>query len=119
VFTRAIIEKNRILSGFYIFCEVSMKERDYQASLIKRLNKRYKDCLIMKNDSGYIQGIPDLTVLYNGLWAMLEVKANSEAHTQPNQDYYVDRLDTMSFAAYIHPDNESEVIRLLDQHFGR
>lgn len=96
-----------------------MKEKDYQASLIRILKQRYTNCVVMKNDAGYIQGIPDLTILYNGLWAMLEVKITAEADTQPNQDYYVDSLDNMSFAAYIYPDNENEILRLLDQHFGR
>ncbi len=95
-----------------------MKEKDYQAGLIKRLHKRYPNCVVMKNDPGYIQGIPDLTILHNGMWAMLEVKKDFDSHTQPNQDYYVEKLDNMSFAAYIYPDNESEVIRLLDEHFG-
>ena len=96
-----------------------MKEKDYQASLIRTLKQRYINCVVMKNDAGYIQGIPDLTILYNGIWAMLEVKITAEADTQPNQDYYVDTLDNMSFAAYIYPDNENEILRLLDQHFGR
>lgn len=95
-----------------------MKEKDYQAGIIKKLKLRYPNCIVMKNDSKYIQGIPDITILYNGMWAMLEVKKDSNSHIQPNQNYYIEKLDDMSFAAYIYPDNESEVIELLDRHFG-
>jgi hypothetical protein len=74
--------------------------------------------VILKNDSGYLQGIPDLLVLYGDRWAMLEVKANARTPHQPNQDYYVRMLDEMSFAAFIHPSNEQDVLRALQQALG-
>lgn len=92
-----------------------MLESQYQAELIKTLRRIYPDCIILKNDSSYMQGVPDLIVLIGSFWAMLEVKAHANARKRPNQDYYVDLLNYMSFAAFIHPDNEEEVLDAL-QH---
>lgn len=71
----------------------------------------------MKNDSGYQQGILDLTILFCDTWASLEVKGSADAPKRPNQDYYVKRLNEMSFAAYIYPENEREVLSALQQAF--
>ena len=94
-----------------------MRERNYQVGLIKRLTKLFPDCLILKNDSGYRQGIPDLVILFRDRWAMLEVKAERDSDMQPNQEYYVELLDNMSFAAFIYPENEEEVLRDLQRAF--
>jgi hypothetical protein len=90
-------------------------ERVYQAALIKRLNALFPGCLILKNDPEYIQGIPDLAIFFNDRWAMLEVKANANSPHRPNQDYYVQMLNEMSFAAFICPSNEQDVICALQQ----
>lgn len=95
-----------------------MRESVYQGKLIKKLKDRFPGCEVLKNDASYIQGIPDLTILYRDKWAMLEVKASATADEQPNQGYYVEHMDGMSFAAFIHPDNEEEVLDELQQAFG-
>ena len=92
-------------------------ERDFQASLIKELKKLFEGCLVMKLDSGYIQGIPDLLVLYKNKWAILEVKRSANANKQPNQEYYVDILNKMSFSRFIHPENKEEVLNELCKTF--
>lgn len=94
-----------------------MLEREYQAQLIRQLKRLFPNCIILKNDTRHIQGIPDLTVLYGERWAMLEVKASARAAVQPNQEYYVNALNGMSFAAFIHPGNEEEVLRDLQHLF--
>ena len=66
-----------------------MRESKFQSDLIKTLKKMFPNCIIMKNDSSYIQGIPDLTVLYKDKWAALECKKESNAKRRPNQDYYI------------------------------
>lgn len=92
-----------------------MLESDYQADLIGRLEEKLPGCMVLKNDSGYRQGIPDLLVLCNGKWAALEVKPSPTAKHQPNQDYYIKKMNDMSFAAFIHPDNEEEVLDALQR----
>ena len=95
------------------------KESQFQARLIRRLKELFPGCIVLKNDSSYIQGIPDLTVLYkNHKWALLECKQKSEAHKQPNQLFYIERGNEMGFARFICPENEEEVLHDLQQAFG-
>ena len=90
-------------------------ERDFQARLIRELKDIFKGCIIMKNDSSYIQGIPDLLILYKDKWAALEVKKSETASHRPNQEYYVELMDEMSFASFIYPENKEEVLYELQQ----
>ena len=90
-------------------------ERDFQANLIKELKELFPGCLVLKNDSGYLQGIPDLTLLYGGSWAVLEVKKSANEAIQPNQEYYIDILDQMSFAAFVYPENKEVVLNELQE----
>lgn len=94
-----------------------MRESTYQSRLIKTLRNMFPGCLILKNDSDYLQGIPDLLVLYRDRWAMLEVKPRADAEEQPNQRWYVEELDAMSFGAFIYPENEEEVLDALQRTF--
>lgn len=92
-----------------------MAENAYQGRLIKVLRDLFPGCLVLKNDPQYLQGIPDLLILHEDKWAMLEVKDYEDAPEQPNQGYYVDMLNDMSFAAFIYPENEEEVLDALQQ----
>lgn len=94
-----------------------MVERDFQAKLIKEIKDIFDGCIVMKNDSSYIQGIPDLLVLYKNRWASLEVKKNARASRRPNQEYYVERMDNMSFSRFVCPENKDEVIHDLHLYF--
>ncbi len=96
----------------------SKLERDFQAKLIKDLKKIFKGCLVMKMDSSYIQGIPDLLILYKDKWALLECKRNAKATKRPNQEHYVEMLDKMSFSRFIFPENKQEVLDELRETFG-
>ena len=93
------------------------KERDFQSNLIKELRELFPGCLIVKNDPDYIQGIPDLTVMYNGHWAFLECKRYKDASRQANQKYYIDKASEMSFGRFIFPENKQEVLHDLQQAF--
>lgn len=95
-----------------------MQERTYQPKVIKRLREEFNGCLILKNDSSYMQGVPDLIVLYRDRWAMLEVKASKGSGFQPNQAYYVSELNHMSFAAFIYPEIEDAVFDDLHRVLG-
>ena len=92
-------------------------ESGFQAKLIKELESRYPGCVILKNDSNYIQGFPDLTVFYNNKWAVLECKRSENEPHQPNQDYYVEMLNKMSYASFIFPENKEQVLHELEQTF--
>lgn len=94
-----------------------MRESEYQARLIKKLHAMFPDCTILKNDSGHLQGVPDLSILWNDKWAMLEVKISEDANVQPNQTYHVDRFNKMSYAAFIYPENEDLVLAELQDTF--
>lgn len=93
----------------------SKLERDFQSQLIRDLKRRFDGCMVMKLDSGYIQGIPDLLILFNDKWATLECKRSSTASRRPNQEYYVDKMNEMSYSAFIYPENKEEVLNEL-QH---
>lgn len=86
-----------------------MRESKFQAKLIKDIKERLPDCIVLKNDSTYLQGIPDLTVFNNDKWATLEVKKSANASHQPNQDYYVEMMDHMSFSRFVYPENRDTV----------
>lgn len=94
-----------------------MLESNFQANLIKELKRMFPGCIVMKSDAGYIQGIPDLLVLYKNKWASLECKKNAKAKRQPNQEYYVKQMDDMSFSRFICPENKEEVLNELQQTF--
>ena len=86
-----------------------MRESKFQAKLIKDIKERLPDCIVLKNDPTYLQGIPDLTVFNDDKWATLEVKKSANATHQPNQDYYVELMDRMSFSRFVYPENRDAV----------
>lgn len=92
-------------------------ESKFQKELIDKIKKLFPGCMIFKNDSGYIQGIPDWTILYKNKWAVLEAKREKNAKKQPNQDYYVGKLDEMSFSRFVYPENENKVLDELKDFF--
>lgn len=92
-----------------------MRESNFQKNLIKELKERFVGCMVMKLDSGYIQGIPDLLVLWNNKWATLECKKDRNAKKRPNQEHYVERMNEMSFSRFIYPENKEEVLNDLEQ----
>ena len=95
-----------------------MRESKFQRNLKSELQRRFPGCIIMKNDANYIQGIPDLTILHGRHWAMLECKKDARAKHRPNQDYYVEKTNEMSFSRFIFPENREEVLDELTAFFG-
>lgn len=88
----------------------SKLERDFQAKLIKEIKSIFPGCIVMKTDPTYIQGLPDLLILHNDKWAALEVKRSANASKRPNQDYYVEKMDVMSYASFIYPENKEDIL---------
>lgn len=100
---------------------VGKRENSFQSDLIKELKKIFVGCMVMKLDANYMQGIPDLLVLYKNKWATLECKKSEDDarnHYQPNQPYYVEKMNKMSFSRFIFPENKKEVLDDLQQAFG-
>lgn len=95
-----------------------MRESRYQRELVKRLEERFPGCHIERGDASRLQGIPDLTIFFNRCWAKLEVKTDASAPFEPNQPYYIDKFNQMSYASVVHPDNEEEVMNALQHTFS-
>lgn len=104
--------------GVLLMAKGTKLERDFQSNLIKELKKIFVGCLVMKLDSSYIQGIPDLLILYKNKWATLECKKSASASKRPNQEYYVGLMNKMSFSRFICPENKEEVLHELKQTFN-
>ena len=94
------------------------KESDFQSDLIKEIKERLPGAIVTKLDAKHIQGIPDLLILYKDKWATLEDKRSEKATHRPNQDYYVEKMNEMSFSSFIFPENKEEVLNELQQAFG-
>lgn len=93
-------------------------ENVFQASLIRTIKNLLPGCIVLKLDPNYIQGIPDILVLYGITWAALECKKTENASHRPNQDYYVKRMNTMSFATFVYPENVQQVLSDMISHFN-
>ena len=89
----------------------------FQIELIKELKELFPGCIILKNDPTYIQGIPDLLILFEDKWAALEVKKSITASHRPNQEFYVNKMGRMSYANFIYPENKEVVLNELQETF--
>ena len=95
-----------------------MLENKFQSNLIKEIKKEFPGCMVLKNDSSYLQGVPDLSIFYKEHYAMLEVKKSKTAKRQPNQEYYVNKLNEMSYASFVCPENKDQVMDELRKRFN-
>lgn len=92
-----------------------MLESTFKTNLKNDIEEMLPGCIVVHLDPTEIQGIPDMLVLYENRWAALEGKKSANASHRPNQDYYVDLMNRMSFAAFIYPENKEEVLYDLQQ----
>lgn len=92
-------------------------ESEYQSKVCEKIEKLFPGCMLIKLDANYIQGIPDWLLLFGRRWATLEIKRNPKSSHQPNQDYYVNKMNNMSFSVFIFPENEKEVLDELQRSF--
>lgn len=110
-------------ASYFFILGGTMLERDFQAKVIKEIKTKFPDCFILKCDgSNTPQGFPDILIINNNKWAVLEFKKSgkerySKNGTRPNQEYYISRLGKMSFAKFIYPENKEEVLDELQQAF--
>ena len=94
-----------------------MLENKFKTKLVKKIKERFPGSMVFHLDPTEYQGIADLLILYKDKWAALEGKKNANASHRPNQDYYVDKMNEMSYASFIYPENEEEVLNELQQTF--
>lgn len=92
-------------------------ESKFQSELIDEIRERFPGSIVLKNDPTYKQGFPDLLILYKNKWAVLEDKRSDKASHRPNQDYYVELCNDMSFGKFIYPENKEQVLHELEQTF--
>lgn len=95
----------------------SKLESGFQKRLIKELKVIFPNCIVMKLDPTYKQGVPDLLILFKNKWAALECKKSKDAKHRSNQDYYVKIMNRMSYASFIYPENKEEVLDDLRKAF--
>lgn len=93
----------------------SRLESGFQDKVISELKERFPGCMTFKMDQ--YQGLPDLLVLYKDKWATLECKQDEKSKRRPNQEYYVDLMNDMSFSRFIHKGNKEEVLNELQSTF--
>lgn len=98
---------------------IDILERNFQRDLIKEIKTRFKPCIVLKVDARQIQGIPDLLILYGPYWASLEVKRSAHASRRPNQKFYVEMMNKMSFARFVSPENKERVLNELEKFFKK
>ena len=95
-----------------------MAENRYKAHIKSRLEEEFPGCMVLVLDSGHMQGVPDRLVLYGDRWASLEIKDHIDSPKRPNQPYYVELMNDMSFSAFLYPENEQEVFDELHRVFS-
>ena len=93
---------------------MAKREGKFQHDLIKEIKNRFPGCYVLKNDAGYLQGVPDLLVLFGDKWATLECKRSEHEKHRPNQDYHVQQMNDMSFSSFIFPENKEEVLNEME-----
>lgn len=93
-------------------------ESKFQKEFIDEVKRIFPGCVVLKNDSSYIQGFPDWTILYKDKWAVLEAKREKCSKHQPNQDYYVNKLNQMGYSDFVYPENKDAVIFKLKEFFN-
>lgn len=94
-----------------------MLERDVKRKLLKGVEERFPEAEVFYTDARLRQGTPDILVLNGKNWAMLEVKLHANSRRQPNQEYFVKKLDSMSFCKFVHQDNVEETLDEMERLF--
>lgn len=96
---------------------MARSENAYAPQLIEKLLDQYPGAVILKQDANLVQGIPDRLMLWGKRWASFEIKRSRNAPIRPNQPYYIDLLNRMSFADFVYPENEEEFLHELARAF--
>lgn len=84
------------------------READFQKTIIKWL--RDKGCLVIKYQQNATTraSIPDILFLKEGFWGAIEVKKSKTSKFQPGQKEMVSKMNEMSWAKVVWPENWKE-----------
>ena len=107
----------KIIFSLFSLKGVCMRESILQARLIIKIKKKIPGCIVLKNDPNYLQGFPDIIILFEDKYAVLEVKDDEYADRQPNQEYYISLLARHVYANFVYPENEERVLHELQEAF--
>jgi len=96
-----------------------MLESAFKKNFITELNVRLAPIdLEYIHTRSHNRSFPDLLILGPGsTWAALEFKAAEEADHQPNQAWYINRLNHWAYATFMYPENREEVLGDLEKLF--
>lgn len=94
-----------------------MLENTFKTNLVRDIKNRFPGARVFHLNPNECQGAPDLIILYQNKWAALEGKKSAAASHRPNQDYWVNKYDEMSFARFIYPENKEEILHELQNLF--
>ena len=85
-----------------------MLEKNFQSKIIKYL--KAKGCVVIKYQQNATTqaSIPDVIFLKDGFWGAIEVKKNKTARFRPGQKEMVAKMNDMSWAKVVYPENWSE-----------
>lgn len=121
--TGTIIERKDRKFDFYYILEATLNklERDFQTDLVREIKRRFTNSFVLRIDPSKVPGtptgFPDILVLWNNHWFALECKRTSNSRKRPLQDHYISKLNEMSYAAFIFPENKEEVLNAIQQTF--
>lgn len=83
-------------------------ETKFQKDVKDAITEKLPNAIILKQQTK--QGIPDLLIVNKDKWVALECKISETAHHQPNQEHYIRKMNQMSYASFIFPENKEEVL---------
>lgn len=97
-------------------------EGNFKKNLIAKIKREFPGCIVKKLEADYDNGVPDILILHGDKWATLEAKKDKKEVTKERknklaQDYYVEKMNKMSYSSYVYPENEKEVLNELKVHF--
>ena len=90
------------------------RETKFKKMFKKKLKRLYPECIIVEADPTYFWSVPDVYFFLGSFWAALEFKRTEGSSRRPNQEYWVEVLDKMSFARFVYPGVEEEVLSELE-----
>ena len=98
-----------------------MLESEFRKAFLEEVQNRIdplnKGFLFFLNASNAFRSFPDIVILGSHKWAALEFKKSKRASHQPNQEYYINKLNEIGYASFVYPENAEEILNDLEELF--